>query len=359
MKSKYTCLVFLVGMSLQAYSQDIHNGASIFIPASIDAYFNSLYNSGFIQNNGTIEVTGDWKNTNVYQGLGAIVLSGKDQRIDNNDQAIEKLLIEGSGMKSVDGKLVINGSLDLASGVIKISENDTLLIRAGASIEGGSRSSFVDGKLTREGTGYRFFPVGRDGYYLPITLTDVTGVNPITEIAAFRNFPRVATSRNVNIDHSFYWTKQGMSPIMLERENFVFMVADDFDEEFEVIETDDEGVSKKATGKSIIAAGDLIREPVLPMYLSTTVSPNAQNPENRLVKLFGTEVTDENFSFRVFNRWGSLLFEATSASQMTTDGWDGKHGDQFLPSGAYPFKMNYVDVEGREGNKTGFITIIY
>jgi len=359
MKANYTCLVFLVGMPLLAYSQDIHNGTSIFIPNGIDLHFHDFYSSGFVQNNGTIEITGDWKNTNVYQGLGAVVLSGKNQTIDNNDQAIEQLLIDGGGKKFVKGKLVINGSLDLASGIVKVNKNDMLLVRDGAAIQGGSGSSFVDGPLTREGTGYRFFPVGRDGSYYPITLTEVAGVKPIIEVAAYKNFPDVATSREVVIDRSVYWTKQGESKIMLEKENFVFIVANNFDEEFEVIETVSQGVSKRPTVKSIIATGELVPAPGLPMYLSTTLSPHAQNPDNRSVKLFGTEVSEGSFSFRVFNRWGSELFQTNSSSEMATNGWDGKHNGQFLPAGAYPYKLSYVDREGREGNRAGFITIVY
>jgi gliding motility-associated-like protein len=369
-----------MSISTLAFSQDVYNGTSIFIPNSIGVYFGNLDNGGFIQNNGVIGITGDWENRNVYQGLGTVIFSGTNQDIDNNDQPMQNLLILGGGIKSLDGTLIIKGSIDLASGIISIRNGDELLISDGAAIEGGSASSFVEGPLTIEGTGYKFFPVGRNGSYYPLTLTDVRGLDPTMQVTAFEGLPEITTARVVEVDRTVYWMQGAIagsydgSPMMAshhfddeESERVVFIAGDDLEAEFAVVEnngTEGNGsgstvFSKDPIKQSIIAIGKLPVEPVLPGYLSTTMSPHAQSPDNRLVKIFGSEMTSGNFSFRVFNRWGSLLFESKSLPAMTTDGWDGRHNGQLLPAGAYPYFLSYIDQEGREGRKTGFITIIY
>ncbi|HMJ67415.1 MAG TPA: gliding motility-associated C-terminal domain-containing protein [Cyclobacteriaceae bacterium] len=355
-----------MSISSIAFSQDMHNGTSIFVPDSIGLYFDDLDNKGFIQNNGTIGITGDWVNQNVYQGLGTVVLSGTNQDIDNNNQAMQDLLVLGGGTKSLDGKLIINGSIDFVSGIVKVGKGDMLLIGVDGTIEGGSASSFVDGPLTTVGTGYKFFPVGRNGAYYPLTLTDIRGLDPVMQVTAFEDLPEITTSRNVEVDHSAYWTQQAItgsydgSPVIAthhfdeeDAKRIVVVAGNDFAEEFVVI------LSKDPVTLPMIAIGKLPVEPVMPAYLSTTMSPHAQMPDNRLVKIFGSEMSSLNFSFRVFNRWGSLLFESKSLPAMMTDGWDGKHNGQLLPAGAYPYFLGYVDQEGREGRKTGFITIVY
>ena len=365
-----------MALPLSSLSQDIHNGTSIFIPNDITLYFDDLDNDGFIQNNGTIEMHGDWLNESVYQGLGTIVLSGDDQQINNNNQAVQNLLIDGGGTKTIEGNMIVNNSLDLASGILKVDKRDTLLIRETATVEGGSAASFVDGALTVEGTGFKFFPVGWNGAYYPITLTDVRGLNPVIQVNAFEHLPVISTSRNIEVDRSVYWTQQVIdgsydgSPAMLsfntldsDVDKAAFITGDSFEEQFDVIEdagTENNAVlSKEPIARSIIATGTLPPEPVMPGYLSTTLSPNAQDSNNRLIKLFGNGMSDTNFSFRVFNRFGSLLFESTSLPAMTSEGWDGRYNGQILSAGAYPYKLSYVDDDGREGNKTGFITIIY
>jgi gliding motility-associated-like protein len=359
------------------FSQDIYNNSSIFIPAGLTVYVDDIRNFGFIQNNGTLEVEGDWENGDIYQGLGTVILSGTNQDINNNGQAVQSLLIDGDGAKSLEGKLVINGSIEFASGIFRVGREDTLLVRSGAHVEGGSASSFVEGKLTIEGTGYKFFPVGRKNSYYPITLTQVRGVDPVVEIVAYEDLGDIRTSRELDINYKNFWTQRKISgsydgsPVMVtytnelqRREKMAFVAGREMDKEFDVVEdsgTEGQGVavSKDPIDQLIIAIGKIPAEPITPGYMSTTLSPNAQDPANRHIRIFGNEMGDSNFSFKVFNRWGDAMFESTSFAAMTSDGWDGRHNGQLLPAGAYPYFLSYVDQEGREGRKTGFITIVY
>ena len=378
---RQTCgIIWFVIMSTTAVSQSIHNSSMLFVPKSVSIYSDDFENDGFVQNNGTIEVTGNWNNHQVYQGLGSIILSGTDQSISNNDQAIEDLLISGGGTKSVDGKLTINGSIQFAAGIVEVDSRDALLVRKDASIEGGSASSFVDGALAIEGTGYKFFPVGRGGSYYPVLLPDVRGMNPTTQITAHKDLPFVKTLSPVEVDQSVYWTlntisgKFNGSRVAVgyhaetdEPERIVFVVADDVGDEFSIVDNDgfessngtDYITSNEVINQSIIAMGTLPEKPALPGYLSTTMSPNASNPDNRFIKVFGPDIRSDNFHFHVVNRWGNVIFESRSLADMTTEGWDGRHGGQLVPAGAYPYRLSYADRKGKAATVTGFITIIY
>ena len=69
------------------FCQNISNSSSFYIPQGIAlSTAGSIGNAGFLQNNGVIYFSGNWSNTGVYQGTGAITLEGGDQSINNNGQ---------------------------------------------------------------------------------------------------------------------------------------------------------------------------------------------------------------------------------------------------------------------------------
>ncbi|MBS1782630.1 MAG: gliding motility-associated C-terminal domain-containing protein [Bacteroidetes bacterium] len=59
-------------------------------------------------------------------------------------------------------------------------------------------------------------------------------------------------------------------------------------------------------------------------------------------------------SFRIFNRWGTKVFE----SQNIDEGWDGKLNGQPQPMGVYVYSIEAVTKNGKPFNKTGNVTLI-
>ena len=86
----------------------------------------------------------------------------------NNKNAVFHFDINGAGEKFISDKLPVSNRLDLTLGIVNVSDADTLLIANGASINGGSAASYVNGALTHQGTGYKFFPIGINGGYYPL-----------------------------------------------------------------------------------------------------------------------------------------------------------------------------------------------
>jgi hypothetical protein len=162
------------------------------------------------QNQGSFFITGNWQNTNVYQGTGSVTLNGDaDQKFHNNKNAVYNLEINGTGTKFILDKLPITNRLDLTQGIVNITDNDTLLIANGASIGGGSTVSYVDGALTHSGVGYKFFPIGKNGGYYPLEMLNINGINPTTEVEVFEISQRANTlPSSITLFSNIYWQRK-------------------------------------------------------------------------------------------------------------------------------------------------------
>lgn len=371
--------VFVAGC-LPLTAQGVFNDANVIIQQNISVTTNGSWdNSGFIINNGFITFTGNWINTFVYQGLGSVSLTGIDQQINNNRQSFNALSIGGGGIKTVKGSFTIDRLLTLEEGILNVSDVDTLRMFPGAITEGGSPGSHVDGAMIALGTGYKFFPVGKNGKYHPVELLNVTGINPVLEVEVQENFQPVTASLPATPFADIYWTQKVIngsydgSPVTirynvpddLEDARLVMLEGNLFSDPFTARETRltrsndlDLIESRNSLTGTTLALAALAVEPPKEYYFSTTLSPHANNPENRVIKIFGDQVTPTDFRFQVFNRWGLVMYETTSADTMMTEGWDGRHKGSLLPSGIYPYSLSYVDASGRTVKRTGFITII-
>ncbi len=81
-------------------------------------------------------------------------------------------------------------------------------------------------------------------------------------------------------------------------------------------------------------------------------SPNNDNQNDQL-KVLGTGV-DELLSFRVFNRWGEIVFETTNINV----GWDGTYKGKPQVVGVYVYQLNAKLSNGDIINEKGPVTLI-
>lgn len=61
-----------------------------------------------------------------------------------------------------------------------------------------------------------------------------------------------------------------------------------------------------------------------------------------------------SFECHIFNRWGIQVAKLTDPSQ----GWDGKYGGKYVPSGVYYYVINAIGADGRKYDLKGDINII-
>lgn len=362
----------------QASAQTIDNGTSLFIAEGIQLHApEGLTNSAFLQNSGAISLTGDWLNKSTYQGTGSVELNGSGQQLSNNDQSIETLIINGAGTKTLAGRLIINKQIFFQKGILMIAAADELILNTNCTAEGGSPLSYVNGALISRGSGYKFYPVGKNGKYIPLELVDIKGASPVISVEAMENLPEVETSSPATLQRSLYWKRTTLegtftgSPVAMVysnaiNERTIIAEGDNVDNPF-VLHTDNFSQSREniqwlnssaEITKEILVTGELLADLPAPYYFSTTLSSQASAIENRSVKIFGDQITADGFYFQVFNRWGLPLFESKSYADMSSSGWEGKQHGTMLPSGVYPYSLRFTDTSGKAIQQTGFITII-
>jgi gliding motility-associated-like protein len=84
----------------------------------------------------------------------------------------------------------------------------------------------------------------------------------------------------------------------------------------------------------------------------TAFTPNNDGLNDLLYPLNAYKAT--HLSFKVFNRWGNLVF----ATSNWTHGWDGTSSGQPLTSGVYVWMLNYIDEKQKPVFLKGTVTLI-
>ncbi|HTR28979.1 MAG TPA: PKD domain-containing protein [Puia sp.] len=88
------------------------------------------------------------------------------------------------------------------------------------------------------------------------------------------------------------------------------------------------------------------------VYVPNAFTPNSDG-RNDLLKPIPVGVSHFSF-FRVYNRWGQLLFETSQPFQ----GWDGRFRGQLMPAGAYVWEVAGVDYRHRAFDEKGSVLLI-
>ncbi len=90
------------------------------------------------------------------------------------------------------------------------------------------------------------------------------------------------------------------------------------------------------------------------IFVPTGFTPNGDGLHDD-VEIFGKNFTA--FKITIFNRWGEVIFVSTDKNIR----WDGTYKGQEMPSGSYPWMINYqstVDTEHSEQVLKGSITLV-
>ncbi|MEI2738764.1 MAG: gliding motility-associated C-terminal domain-containing protein [Chitinophagaceae bacterium] len=88
------------------------------------------------------------------------------------------------------------------------------------------------------------------------------------------------------------------------------------------------------------------------IYMPTGFTPNGDGKNDKFTP-FPVGIKSYKY-FRVFNRWGQLVFSTTKMH----DGWDGKLGGRDQPSGVYVWMIEGMTKDDRAITKKGTVTLI-
>jgi gliding motility-associated-like protein len=91
------------------------------------------------------------------------------------------------------------------------------------------------------------------------------------------------------------------------------------------------------------------------LYLPNVITPN-DDGQNDVFHILATNIELDDYSIRIFNRWGNQLFYSTDVSK----GWDAKYNGKLVPMGVYYYIIAYIDSQHHNRHVIqGEITVIY
>ena len=91
------------------------------------------------------------------------------------------------------------------------------------------------------------------------------------------------------------------------------------------------------------------------MYVPSAFTPNNDGDNDEFRPVFNS-IDIRKYNFKVFNRWGELLFETTDYNET----WDGTHNGVKVPQGTYIWKVAYKELNGYGVfNESGHVNVLW
>jgi len=374
-----TYIIFL--FSIQIFAQFTIDGATLSIQEN--AFLASpinIENYGSIYNSGTIFLEADWLNSSFYDTTGTLYLNGENhQNIQHNNQNFNVLVIDGVGEKLLLSDAKILTELSLINGLLKVEEGNNLVLTENAITTNSSENSYVNGLLFNEGVGYKFFPIGKDNLFSPIELINIENysivgiemfypnlkleANPLLTVSDSRYYEiSYLNGNNINSKISLGYDET-YNPS--DYDNLVVVQANE-GEDFESLGNNfNSGINVRGVTSSEIATKKyytlaLLGKLDIDLFIPSALSVVAPNEEDRVVKIYGDNFSENDFIFMVYNKWGNLIFSTNSLEYMQNTGWNGNNQNTGKPesNGMYSYIIKAIDAEGKKLEKTGTIMII-
>ena len=102
----------------------------------------------------------------------------------------------------------------------------------------------------------------------------------------------------------------------------------------------------------------LIVQPNRDLFIPTAFSPSLDGLNDRFT-LYGSIATQEISLLRVYDRWGSQVFEATNIPLGDASfGWNGQFNGQDVPTGVFIYHAVVRFIDGQEVEYEGDITLV-
>ncbi|MFL5728273.1 MAG: PKD domain-containing protein [Cytophagaceae bacterium] len=96
------------------------------------------------------------------------------------------------------------------------------------------------------------------------------------------------------------------------------------------------------------------------IFIPNVFAPTANNPENSVCKVYGVGISPMDFSFKIFDKWGSIVYQTTDFNTANTLGWNGNNlsGGDPLPMGVYTYAVKGHFFDGDTFEKAGTVTLV-
>lgn len=165
---------------------------------------------------GTLASYGDWTNNGTFTATGGstVTISGSNAITLGGTQTttFSNLTMNNSNANALtlQGDITVAGILTLTSGDI-VTGSNMVIMNDGGTVAGVSNNSYVSGLFRKIGNDAFTFPVGKAGYYAPISITAPSNTAHYYTAEYFNAHPSAvgSTSSLSGVDHVSsmeYWT---------------------------------------------------------------------------------------------------------------------------------------------------------
>ncbi|MEM6522468.1 MAG: gliding motility-associated C-terminal domain-containing protein [Bacteroidota bacterium] len=383
MRILFLLILLLIG-SLTANAQLVNNGEVISVlDGAVITVNGNINNNAFgeIVNGGLFIVSGNWNNVSTYRASDGTVRFASDTRqtITHNGNAFFNIQFAGDGEKVLQDEMRVSNEISSESSLINTRDpNATLIIGSAAQMSGFSSTSYVDGYLYHEGLGSKNFPVGTAANYLPVTLEDIQGQDPIVGIGAIEPNPNTETAETLQeVSANRYWDLDVFAGEFNGSLVTLPIVDDDatFLETGEVVIGRSAGLSEpyinlgqsqqtnlSVTSRDLAITGSLVTIAVVgeeSFFVPSALFTNAPDENDQVIKVYSEELLPDNFSFIVYDKWGQVIFESNDLDTMQETGWRGVNSSgQLVKMDVYTYLIRGTFQSGKDFENTGTITML-
>ena len=88
------------------------------------------------------------------------------------------------------------------------------------------------------------------------------------------------------------------------------------------------------------------------VYIPNAIAPNGVNNEFKPVIVFANPT---DYTMRIFNRWGEVIFYTNNPNEA----WQGTKNGKPVVTGGYPYNISFTAPDGTKIQKKGIVTVVY
>lgn len=325
------CILLITG---KGFTQDVVIEGTVSLTndlvTSIDG---NLTNKGTLTNGGELRISGSWMNLGNYTSEGGEVVfaSDEDQVINHNDQDFDHFILAGGGNKILMESVTINGTLEFESGKLVVEDGSRIVLGPDVILNGTSEESYIIGEVHRQGVGELFYPIGDETNYLPVTLKNVQGDNPMIGIRTFSEQSEQGVGGSLeSISNLRYWelltdnTYQGSNIVLPivnegiladEEEATIAQATSDVAKFYDIgretvtgsVESGFVESAGLALGRYYVIGKSSTDETLPPIRVINVVTP-IQDGKHDFLRIENVELYENN-KVEIYNRVGELVFQ--------------------------------------------------
>lgn len=284
---------------------------------------------------GELAVEGDVLNYADYQAdEGILKLIGPDQLVYSDTQLLGEIHIANGHTKTLEGNFQVQQKLILEDGILSVPNKSQLTLLEDAVISQGNQDSYVDGGLYHQGTGAKFYPVGNQNEYAPVTLDNIRGdapkvgmrYDPISGQPRWFQHLAEGTYEGSTVTFSF---SSNNPDYFSYADQLTVMAGSDEDQATtsigaRFIETNSSQItvgSQEATALPWITIGFTVDETEEEVFVPNAFSPQATHLDDQNIKVYGRYLSSQNFRFGIQDTWGRWVYQTTSLEEAMNEGW--------------------------------------